>query len=306
MEGNNIINTTPAGKVDAQKWLRFSEVLTLSLGAGLLLSGIIFFFAYNWETIHRFVKMGIVAALLLSTFVAVVKVPMRDWVRNITIFSMCILVGAFLALFGQIYQTGADSYTLFLSWAICIVVWVVVADFYPLWVFFIGLTMLAYGLSPFVKLGFTDFVVITSLFILFFEFSPKLIPHKSVAPKWFMTLLFSVAYTLAVIMISIVIFDGFDDIDGWDFSVSIAVSAATLFYAFMKRNLMLYSVFCIGVLTIIYELLIRIIDDWEMMIWVSIPFMAGIYFLGKHLINKKKEWDAIPSANQQTENQNND
>ncbi|MBO7203321.1 MAG: DUF2157 domain-containing protein, partial [Paludibacteraceae bacterium] len=62
MEGNSIINTTPAGKVDAQKWLRFSEVLTLSLGAGLLLSGIIFFFAYNWETIHRFVKMGIVAA----------------------------------------------------------------------------------------------------------------------------------------------------------------------------------------------------------------------------------------------------
>ena len=131
MEGNSIINTTPAGKVDAQKWLRFSEVLTLSLGAGLLLIGIIFFFAYNWETIHRFVKMGILAALLLSTFVAVVKVPMRDWVRNITIFSMCILVGAFLALFGQIYQTGADSYTLFLAWAICIVVWVVVADFYP-------------------------------------------------------------------------------------------------------------------------------------------------------------------------------
>ena len=86
MEGNSIINTTPSGKVDAQKWLRFSEVLTLSLGAGLLLSGIIFFFAYNWETIHRFIKMGIVAALLLSTFVAVVKVPMRDWVRNITIF----------------------------------------------------------------------------------------------------------------------------------------------------------------------------------------------------------------------------
>ena len=303
MGGNSIINTTPSGKVDAQKWLRFSEVLTLSLGAGLLLSGIIFFFAYNWETIHRFVKMGIVAALLLSTFVAVVKVPMRDWVRNITIFSMCILVGAFLALFGQIYQTGADSYTLFLSWAICIVVWVVVADFYPLWVFFIGLTMLAYGLIPSVKLGFTDFVVITSLFILFFEFSPKLIPHKSVAPKWFMTLLFSFAYTLAVIMISLVIFNGFFFIY---FSVGIAMSVATLFYAFMKRNLMLYSVFCIGVLTIIFELLIRIIDDWEMMIWVSIPFMAAIYFLGKHLIDKKREWDAIPSANQQTENQNNE
>jgi hypothetical protein len=186
------------------------------------------------------------------------------------------------------------------------VVWVVVADFYPLWVFFIGLTMLAYGLIPSVKLGFTDFVVITSLFILFFEFSPKLIPHKSVAPKWFMTLLFSVAYTLAVIMISIVIFNGFVFIDGWDFSISIAVSAATLFYAFMKRNLMLYSIFCIGVLTIIYELLLRIIDDWEMMFWVSIPFMTTIYFLGKHLIDKKREWDAISSANQQTENQNNE
>jgi hypothetical protein len=74
----------------------------------------------------------------------------------------------------------------------------------------------------------------------------------------------------------------------------------------MKRNLMLYSIFCIGVLTIIYELLLRIIDDWEMMFWVSIPFMTTIYFLGKHLIDKKREWDAISSANQQSENQNNE
>jgi hypothetical protein len=34
--------------------------------------------------------------------------------------------------------------------------------------------------------------------------------------------------------------------------------------------------------------------------------MAAIYFLGKHLIDKKREWDAISSANQQTENQNNE
>jgi hypothetical protein len=34
--------------------------------------------------------------------------------------------------------------------------------------------------------------------------------------------------------------------------------------------------------------------------------MAGIYFLGKHLIDKKKEWDAIPTANEQTENQSNE
>ncbi|MET0346849.1 MAG: DUF2157 domain-containing protein [Casimicrobiaceae bacterium] len=38
-----------------------------------------------------------------------------------------LLVGALLALVGQVYQTGADRFELFAAWAVAIVAWVLVA-----------------------------------------------------------------------------------------------------------------------------------------------------------------------------------
>jgi len=293
MENNNAINSPSIKRADGQKWLKFSEILTLTLGAGFLLSGIIFFFAYNWDGLHRFAKMGVVMGLLLATFVTVVKVPMRDWIRNITIFAMCILVGAFLAVYGQVYQTGADSYLLFLSWALCIVVWVAVADFYPLWIFFIGLVLLTYGLHPSVDFALTDYLVILTVFTAFFEFSPKFIPNKSVAPKWFMTLFVCILTVISVIEISIFIFERNDRIVGvLGLLVSIVVYALSCIYSLQKKNLAIYSIFCTGILVLAYELFIKIIDDFDAMIFITLPFMAGIYFLGKHIIDKKKEWES--------------
>lgn len=308
MENNSAINSPSIKRADGQKWLKFSEILTLTLGAGFLLSGIIFFFAFNWENLHRFEKMGTVLVLLLATFGALVKVPMREWVRNITIFALCVLVGAFLAVYGQVYQTGADSYLLFLAWSLCIVVWVFVADFYPLWLFFMGLVMLTYGLVPTIDQGVVDFIVILSLFTAFFEYSPLLIPNiKSVAPKWFMTLLFSSLSVLAVILISIFIFDKYDRfVGGFEFLIGIAVNSWVCIYAIKKKNLLIYSIFCTGILVLVYELLIRLINNFEAMFLITFPFMAAVYFLGKHIIDKKKEWEAASSAETMpTENHNN-
>ena len=132
-----------AKTADAKAWLRFLQVFTLTLGSGLMLAGIIFFFAYNWELMHRFVKMGIAVALILAVFTAAIKVKMSDFTRKITVFALCVLVGVFWAIFGQVYQTKADSYVFFLSWAFCILVGVYIADFYPLWTFFIALFSMA-------------------------------------------------------------------------------------------------------------------------------------------------------------------
>jgi uncharacterized membrane protein len=43
------------------------------------------------------------------------------------------LAGALLAVYGQIYQTGADSYQLVLVWALVIIGWVWISKFTPLW-----------------------------------------------------------------------------------------------------------------------------------------------------------------------------
>lgn len=293
MERNNLININCLKRADGQKWLKFSEISTLTLGAGFLLSGIIFFFAFNWENIHRFIKMGIVLALLLATFVASIKAPMRDWVRKITISSMCVLVGAFWALFGQVYQTGADSYLLFLAWSLCIVVWVAVTDFYPLWLFFMALVMLAYGLAPTISFQLFDYAIILSIFILFFEFSPRFIPNKSVAPKWFITLLFSALYIISVILISVYIFNTKNILH---LLFSIAASVCVYIYATRKKNLALYALFFTGVLVVVYILFIRIIWNIGAIVLYSFSFLACVYFLGKHVISKKKEWENSSEA----------
>jgi uncharacterized membrane protein len=63
------------------------------------------------------------------------------------------LVGVYIAVFGQIYQTGADSYELFTGWAFLIFPWVALGRFMPLWIFWLGLLNLALGfywpVSPF-------------------------------------------------------------------------------------------------------------------------------------------------------------
>lgn len=294
---------TSIKRADNEKWLKFSEMLTLSLGAGLLLSGIIFFFAFNWEVLHRFTKMGVVLALLTATTVAAVKVPMRDWVRNITLFASCILVGAFLAVYGQVYQTGADSYLLFLTWTLCIVVWVAVADFYPLWIFFIGLVMLTCGLLPMFRITLVFYAVILALFTAFFEYAPRFIPYKSTAPKWFMILLFGTLYAIAVILLSALIMG---EGNAFFLIAGLGISVWTYLYAIQKKNLLLYAIFCIGILIDVYVLMLRIIDNFEAMFLISFPFMAAVYFLGKHLIEKKKEWEAKKTENSVPENSTNE
>ena len=43
------------------------------------------------------------------------------------------MVGVLLAVFGQVYQTGADAYQLFLTWTILIIGWVIISRFSGLW-----------------------------------------------------------------------------------------------------------------------------------------------------------------------------
>jgi uncharacterized membrane protein len=54
-----------------------------------------------------------------------------------------LLTGALLALTGQVYQTGADTYELFAWWAVLILLWVLVGRFSPLWLLWLGLLNLA-------------------------------------------------------------------------------------------------------------------------------------------------------------------
>ncbi|ENO86744.1 DUF2157 domain-containing protein [Thauera linaloolentis] len=90
----------------------------LAFGGALLLgAGVVFFFAYNWDALHRFAKFGLAAAALLGCGLAALWAPPRGVLFRAALFGACIATGALLALIGQSYQTGADVWELFAAWA---------------------------------------------------------------------------------------------------------------------------------------------------------------------------------------------
>ncbi len=114
-------------------WHRFlSRTLTL-LGAALVLAGIICFLAYNWNRIGRFGKLGLIeGGIVAATIIGWWRLPRLSGQSALT--AAAVLVGPLLGVIGQTYQTGADPYNLFLTWALVIIPWVIAARFATLWV----------------------------------------------------------------------------------------------------------------------------------------------------------------------------
>ena len=126
-----------------RQWAQWTMALLVAFGTGLVLTGVIYFFAYNWDAVPDLVKLGgLQIAVVLATGGAWWLGPDRLAGRMSLIAATC-LVGVFLAVFGQIYQTGADSWQLFALWAALITPWTLVSRMPVLWLIWLVLVNLA-------------------------------------------------------------------------------------------------------------------------------------------------------------------
>jgi uncharacterized membrane protein len=85
----------------------------LSLGAS-----IVFYVAANWSRIAVFGRFALLEALLVAFVALALFKPPPGFAGRAALLLAFITTGALVALFGQTYQTGADVYELFLSWAL--------------------------------------------------------------------------------------------------------------------------------------------------------------------------------------------
>ncbi|ATB27888.1 hypothetical protein MEBOL_001333 [Melittangium boletus DSM 14713] len=113
-------------------WRRFLSTGLMGFGSLLVLSGVIYFFAYNWAALHRFGKMGLLMAAIAGACLAAWRMK-EGLAGQFALLFAAVLVGPLLAVYGQAYQTGADPYGLFLGWSALILPWVALARFGPLW-----------------------------------------------------------------------------------------------------------------------------------------------------------------------------
>jgi uncharacterized membrane protein len=130
--------TLAAASPASRDWIQFLTGALLLLGAGLLLSGIVCFFAFNWADLGRFAKFAVLqAAVAICAGLGWWK--LSNLSGRVALFAAAVLVGPLLGVYGQTYQTGADPWGLFFFWALLILPWVVVAHFTALWILTIAL-----------------------------------------------------------------------------------------------------------------------------------------------------------------------
>ncbi len=127
-------------------WRRFIDRLLLALGSLLVAAGVIFFIAYNWRELGRFAKFGLVEALIVVALTVCWKFGLERPAGKAALGAAALLAGGLLALVGQTYQTGADTWELFFTWAALILPWMLVGRHAVLWVGWLVIANLAAAL----------------------------------------------------------------------------------------------------------------------------------------------------------------
>lgn len=127
-------------------WRGFLDKLLLYVGALFTVSGIVFFFAYNWDDLSRFAQFALVQGVIVAALLAFWKLGLDKLSGKVALMMAAIFVGVLLALIGQTYQTGADTYELFAVWCALILPWALLARFDVLWVFWLLLLNLSISL----------------------------------------------------------------------------------------------------------------------------------------------------------------
>ena len=119
------------------QWGVWISRLLLTIGAALILSGIVYFFAFNWAKISPLVKLSSIQIGIIGSLIAAYFYTLKRTTGQILLLSASVLVGVFMAVFGQIYQTGADAYQLFMMWSLLTLGWTLISNFPVQWFFWL-------------------------------------------------------------------------------------------------------------------------------------------------------------------------
>jgi uncharacterized membrane protein len=145
-------------------WSAYLYWNALIIGVVLLAAGVVFFVAANWSVLPGLVRMGIVgAAMVIATLIGGY---LGDTLAGrATTLLGGLLFGPLLAVYGQVYQTGADAWQLFAMWTLVLVAYGALVRFEGTW----ALALLGLHVSTFTwidqELG-TNFYTDTGAFVI--------------------------------------------------------------------------------------------------------------------------------------------
>ncbi|TAD92485.1 MAG: DUF2157 domain-containing protein [Bacteroidetes bacterium] len=277
-------------------WQSFLRLFFVALGVGFMAAGIVFFFAYNWASLHKFAKIGLILALMVTTVGLVLFLKSNINIRNTMLTGAAVLVGVLFAVFGQVYQTGANAYDFFLAWTIFITLWVVVSDFAPLWLLYlilINTTLYLYAEQvatdwPETMVFGLQFVINTSVLIALIWLGK----HRKLvqAPPWFISVVTLACATFATLAICIGIFAKYAAIFPIIVCVTAIVYALGIGYALKLKSGFFLSVVAFSLIVMVSAVLVEISDGESMLLLVSLFIIASVTLVIRTLMGLQKKW----------------
>ncbi|ODS85040.1 MAG: hypothetical protein ABS46_02305 [Cytophagaceae bacterium SCN 52-12] len=283
---------------DARDWLKFIKWSFLALGITLTLSGIVFFFAYNWDYLHKFFKMSLIGAGLAFLVALTVTPRLNRHIRKAALTAASVMVGVLFAVYGQIYQTGANAFDFFLAWALFTAVWVAVSRFPVLWLSYFILLNTTWFLyvgqvAPGRMSGYG--LVIAAAFNLCFlaavHARPRFFDSYRSGPEWLAYCISVASPAIAVISFG----NALADPGQWiRLSVASLLIAAFCIFLFNKgmqtRKLFYISLVCV-VLLFTGMLLVEKLIEGRNALLIDILFVAGgLYGMVSYLLRLNKSW----------------
>jgi uncharacterized membrane protein len=262
------LNIVPDGKA----WRRFVDHLLLWLGGLALAFAVMFFIAYNWEAMGRFAKFGLVEGAIVLFIVAYCRFD-DSVAGKVSLLVATICLGVLLAFFGQTYQTGADPWQLFFTWALLMLPWAIIGRFPAIWIVWAALLNVSLVLYHQTFRGIFWFMVdsvsevlwltfiLNTLFLAAWEFLARF--RRWPEERWALRLLATAA---GVPLTWLVLYAIFGDINGFLPALVWALWLASMFYAYRRiiPDLFMLAGCCLSGMTVSISFLGRhILEDFS-------------------------------------------
>lgn len=270
-------------------WRQFLSRGTLWLGIWLLGSAVICGVAANWEALSKTQRFAGAQVLLAVCVVAAAWLGWRlraaDGARRYgpdALLALAgLLLGALLALLGQTYQTGADTWELFAWWGVLLLPWALAAmsqAVWLLWLVVVNVAMVLYvqegSMFLWILVPAQQMLAVAVVNLLF------LAGWEAASWRWRASTVLGprVLVAWAVGLLGIAMFFDYAPLYGLGSSAGLLWILTTLglgyYYQHVRRDLVILALLAAGVigmsLRVVGELLVEIANDS----WAALPLAA--------------------------------
>lgn len=205
------------------------------------------------------------------------------------------MVGGLFAVFGQIYQTGADNYEYFLAWTIFITLWALVVDYSALWLIWVvvlNLTIYFFGDQVLDKwtdaYSFVLQVAITGGGLIVFSTRNNL--GAANYPKWFLNTLALGVAALGAYTVFLTAWDYNDTWSGFVNIIILLVLAGSVIIGFRLRWLGLLSVNALALIVSIAVIILSVSDDVGGFLICTIWVLATTVIASFQINRLRQDW----------------